>query len=242
MSTAIAVNAAGIDQETMLILIAGGDCSRLNAAQKIAYYNARCEAAGLDPRAQPFSFIKLQGKEVLYALKAATDQLASKHGIVCQIVSQATDEGIRVVTVRAAAKDGRATDEIGAVAVKGLTGDALCNAMMKAVTKAKRRAVLSLAGLGLMDETEVETIPGAAPVETPAPEVQTPPAKVFMSVVNAARAKHIWEEAQDIGITKETFPGWVEKVLGSPKRSTEWTSEDMDKLEAETKSPRDIDY
>jgi hypothetical protein len=38
------------------------------------------------------------------------------------------------------------------------------NALMKAVTKAKRRLTLSLVGLGWLDETEVETIPGAKPV------------------------------------------------------------------------------
>ena len=32
---------------------------------------------------------------------------------------------------------------------------------MKAETKAKRRATLSIVGLGLLDETETETIPGA---------------------------------------------------------------------------------
>ena len=43
-----------------------------------------------------------------------------------------------------------------------LTGDALANALMKAETKAKRRATLSLCGLGFLDETEIETIPEKA--------------------------------------------------------------------------------
>ena len=43
----------------------------------------------------------------------------------------------------------------GAVNINGLKGEALANAMMKAETKAKRRATLSLCGLGLMDELEV---------------------------------------------------------------------------------------
>jgi hypothetical protein len=154
-----------VDDATMLQVIAGGDCSRLTPAQRTAYYRARCEAAGLDPRAQPFQFVRMNGKEVLYALKAASDQLAAKHGVRLEIVSQATDDGIRVVTVRAIARDGRQTDEIGAVPVKGLTGEALCNALMKAVTKAKRRAILSLTGLGMLDETEIDSISGAAPVE-----------------------------------------------------------------------------
>lgn len=165
---------ASLDAETMQHLVSGGDCSKLTPAQKTAYYVARCEAAGLDPRAQPFAFMRLNGKEVLYAQKAASDQLAAKHGVRMTIVSQSTEDGIRVVTVRAETKDGRQTDEIGAVLVKGLVGDALCNAMMKAVTKAKRRAVLSICGLGMLDETEVETIPQATPVAS-APSVEVLP-------------------------------------------------------------------
>lgn len=147
--------------DALWAVVASGDLSRLTPDQKIAYYRSRCEVAGLDYRAQPFQYMRLQGKETLYATKAATDQLAALHGVRVEIVSQSTDDGIRVVTVRAIAKDGRQTDEIGAVSVKGLSGEALCNAMMKAVTKAKRRAVLSLCGLGMMGETEVESIPNA---------------------------------------------------------------------------------
>jgi hypothetical protein len=169
MSTAIqsasSTALAGLDQDTMLALVAGGDCSRLSPAQKTAYYTARCEAAGLDPRAAPFQFTNLNGKLVLYASKSATDQLSAKHGIVCSIISQETMEGIRVVTVRATAKDGRSQEDIGAVTIKGLAGDALCNALMKCVTKAKRRTTLSLCGLGMLDETELETIAHAEPAK-----------------------------------------------------------------------------
>jgi hypothetical protein len=42
-----------------------------------------------------------------------------------------------------------------------LKGDALANALMKSETKAKRRVTLSIAGLGWLDETELETIPVA---------------------------------------------------------------------------------
>ena len=45
--------------------------------------------------------------------------------------------------------------------IQGLKGDDLSNAMMKAVTKAKRRAILSMTGLGFLDESEVGSIQGA---------------------------------------------------------------------------------
>jgi len=61
--------------------------------------------------------------------------------------------------------DGRFTDSIGAVNITGLKGDNLANAMMKSETKAKRRATLDLLGLGILDETETETIPMAQTVD-----------------------------------------------------------------------------
>jgi hypothetical protein len=72
------------------------------------------------------------------------------------------------VTVRGRTRDGREDVEIGVVSVAGLRGDALANAEMKALTKAKRRLTLSLAGLGWLDETEAESIPGAQREPAPA--------------------------------------------------------------------------
>ena len=53
--------------------------------------------------------------------------------------------------------------DFGAVSIKGLAGDALVNAKLKAITKAKRRVTLSICGLGFLDETEIDTIPTAQP-------------------------------------------------------------------------------
>ena len=246
---------ASLDAETMQHLVAGGDCSRLSPAQKIAYYTARCEAAGLDPRAQPFAFVKLSGREVLYAQKAASDQLAAKHGVRMTIVSQTTEDGIRVVTVRAEAKDGRVTEEIGALPVKGLSGEALSNAMMKCVTKAKRRAILSLCGLGMLDETEVESIPQAhsepapvpasnveaaakvleAEVVKPPPPVHAPPPPYVLALWTRAK-KELGPEA------KGKFETAVLAALGKDaKPSHAWTREDCGSVEAAL-FPADVSF
>lgn len=207
----------GLDETTMHALVTGGDCSRLTPAQKTAYYVARCEAAGLDPRAQPFAFVRLNGKEVLYAQKAAADQLAAKHGVRLSILSQATEDGIRIVTVRAEAKDGRVTEEIGALPIKGLTGEALSNALMKTVTKAKRRAVLSLCGLGMLDETEVESIPHAEP----APEPRVVEAEVVADSRKAppVEAAKTVEEKKPAGPPPYVLALWnrVKKAQGEDK-------------------------
>lgn len=150
----------GLDAETFQALVMSGDMAKLKPGQRIAYYKARCEAAGLDPRTAPFQYMTLQGKMTLYATKGATDQLARNHKIRLQVLSQETAGDIRIVMVRATAGDGRETDEMGAVPVGGLRGADLANAYMKAITKAKRRAVLSLCGLGMLDETEIETVHG----------------------------------------------------------------------------------
>jgi hypothetical protein len=73
-------------------------------------------------------------------------------------------EDCYVVTARAAFPDGRHDESIGAVPIAGLKGESRAHAMMKAETKAKRRVTLSLVGLSTLDESEVESIPGAQPV------------------------------------------------------------------------------
>lgn len=266
MSTALAPQQPGalaLDAETMKNLMAGGDCSRLSDAQKNAYYMARCDAAGLDYRAQPFAFMRLNGKEVLYAQKAATDQLAAKHGLRTTIVSQTTEEGIRVVTVRAEAKDGRVTEEIGALPVGGLKGEALSNALMKCVTKAKRRAVLSICGLGMLDETEVESIATAEPVRLPpkrADEVQPPHVVAAAEVLQAevvetkpakketpAHVRDLWDRAGKEYGEKGREPKWrvaAVKVFGAGKVPpvSEWTEDDTKDVEGVLFAPRDVPF
>lgn len=155
------------DDQALLALVADGDCKRLSDDQKRRYYVMRCEAAGLDPRAQPFEFTNLNGKLVLYAKKAATDQLSHKYGLSQELRSLTTTDGICRAHVRITDPSGRFVDDLGAVSVGSLKGDALCNAEMKAVTKGGRRATLRYAGLGLLDESELETIPARALAEGP---------------------------------------------------------------------------
>jgi hypothetical protein len=167
-------NLSNLDTDTLLKL-ATGNTKGLSQAQKVELIVQVCKVAGLDPRLSPFEYITFQGKEVLYARKNAADQLVNVHKIRVGILSQATEDGIRVVTVAATTADGREQQDIGAVPIKGLQGDALANAMMKAVTKAKRRTILSVCGLSMLDESEVETIPGAMPVHVRGVQAESSP-------------------------------------------------------------------
>lgn len=150
-----------------------GDLSNLSPAERLSYYQQVCKSLGLNPLTKPFAYLNLghnektdQGwrwvdKVVLYALRDATDQLRKLRGITVTITGRETSEDIYIVTARATDQHGRSDESIGAVPIAGLKGEARANALMKAETKAKRRVTLSIAGLGWLDETEVDSVPDA---------------------------------------------------------------------------------
>jgi hypothetical protein len=121
---------------------------------------------GLDPFTKPFDILRLNGKEVLYCTRSGTQQLNKLHKVSHLITSRDTnaEAGVYIVTSKASLPDGRCTESIGAVNIAGLKGEAYANAIMKAETKAKRRATLDLLGLGVLDESEAESIPNASTV------------------------------------------------------------------------------
>lgn len=162
MSTALAIQ----DQQIIHSLVINGDLSKMDANTKVVYYKQYCERLGLDPFTQPFKLLRLNGKEVLYCDRSGAQQLNKMHKVSHQVIARETVNGCYVVTARAIAGD-RQTESIGAVPIDNLKGEGLCNAMMKAETKAKRRATLDLLGLGILDESETDTIPGATTVTVP---------------------------------------------------------------------------
>jgi hypothetical protein len=154
------------DSAIISSVILSGDLSKLSATDKVAYFNGYCERLGLDPFTQPFQILRLQGKEILYLTRAGAQQLNKLHSVSHEIVSRNIHEAASTyeVIARASLPDGRHTESIGAVTIANLKGEAYCNALMKAETKAKRRATLDLLGLGLLDETEVASIVTQEPI------------------------------------------------------------------------------
>ena len=146
-------------------IVLAGDLSKLKPAEKVEYYIAFCARVGLDPATQPFAILKLNGKEKLYCDRGGCAQLNAKHHVTHKIVAREIVNECYVVTAQASKPDGRATESIGAVPIKGMAGEGLCNAMMKAETKAKRRSTLDLLGLGMLDESEVASIPGSSKLD-----------------------------------------------------------------------------
>lgn len=140
-------------------VLIGGDLSVLGPDERSIYYNQVCESMGLNPLTRPFEYITLNGKLTFYARKDATEQLRKIHDVSINTMDSKIIEGIFIVTTTASLPSGRKDTSTGAVSIANLKGDALANAFLKAETKSKRRVTLSICGLGMLDETEVETIP-----------------------------------------------------------------------------------
>ena len=138
-----------------------GDLGSLSKEQLARYYRSECERLGLDPMSRPFDLLRLQGKLVLYATRRCADQLAAKHRVTRTIVDgpEVRDFGgtkLLYCKVRVSTPDGRTEEDVAT-----LPATDLVNAVMKIATKAARRATLKVCGWGELDESEIETVPGA---------------------------------------------------------------------------------
>lgn len=184
MSEGNVANANDMEAATLESVLLGGDLERLRPGERVNYMLSVCKSLNLNPLTKPFAFLRLRSKEgprtVMYALKDCTEQLRRNHNISIRITARETMNDVFVVTAQATDKTGRCDESIGAVPLKGLTGEDLANAYMKAETKAKRRVTLSISGLGMLDEAEVDSIPGAQRVDPPTSE---PPPAAKLSAV-----------------------------------------------------------
>lgn len=191
-------NAAAIMED----VIAKGDLSALKPHERAAYYMRVCESMGLNPLTKPFAYIMLSGGLTLYATRTATDQLRQTRGVsITRLEAETTPDGLRIVTAYVRDAAGREDSDVGAVNIKGLGGENLANAYMKAITKAKRRATLSICGLGWLDESEIESVPAArvVPVDHETGEILDAPQPERESMTPAQKKK-IWAQAQDLGM------------------------------------------
>ena len=211
--------------EIVEAVIIRGDLSKLTPEERAKYYVQVCESVGLNPMTRPFEFITLNGKLVLYARRDAADQLRKLHQISLTIVSRELHDGLLTVHVRANNKEGRTDEEFGAVSMvypdrikdrngnwidhpkagDPLAGEDRCNAILKAVTKAKRRATLSICGLGFLDETEVYDITAVAASE--------PPARTPMKTLPKKDARPMYTKLQaelDAATSRDALKAWAE--------------------------------
>lgn len=150
--------------QVMERVIVLGDLALLTSKERVMYYQGMCNSLGLNPLTKPFEYIELDGKLTLYARKDATDQIRAKHNVNLTITNREITDERAIVTARAELPNGRKDESIGVVSFATKNGKAsgkyLDNLIMKAETKAKRRVTLSIIGLGMVDESELDTVDG----------------------------------------------------------------------------------
>jgi len=149
-----------INHDALISAIGKNDLSKLTNEQQVLLLRQVNGSIGLNPLIAGVQLLSLGGKLTLYAGKGAADQLRRIHGVSIEILSQKMESDNLIVHVRATTQDGRSDEDIGCAMIPpNLKGDALGNARKKAITQAKRRVTLSICGLGLLDESEVENVP-----------------------------------------------------------------------------------
>lgn len=171
----------------MIEVLVAKDISRFTEEEKVKHYEEYCAATGLDPRQRPFEYIWMDDsymgrKLVLYLTKEGAAQLRAKHGVSITGMEGPTVAN-DIVSCKAFAKlpDGRVDVSTGSVSVLNLKGKAQADAALAAETKAKRRVTISICGLGVLDETEVQDVTSmvtkiSESASAPAPQVSSPAA------------------------------------------------------------------
>lgn len=213
-------------------VVIGGDLSRLTAEQRITYYRQVCESVGLNPLTQPLEYITLNHKLVLYARKAATDQLRKNHNVAIKIKTREAIGDLYIVTALASMAGGREDEAMGVVVIAGLSGVDLANAYMKCETKAKRRATLSICGLSLPDETEIDDIP-AKDKATVFPEQPGEGDGVkglgpYTVTYGAERGRTLEEVYKKLG--HQGMISWFRRIEDLPNRTDQWRREHTPEL------------
>jgi len=200
-----------VDPAIIERVLLDGDLSALTPEQRLHYYKSVCDSVGINPLTKPFAYIRLDNKLVLYALKDATEQLRRVHGVsITDVTTQKIDD-VFIVTAKASDRIGRTDAATGAVDVSRASGTALANALMKAETKAKRRVTLSICGLGMLDETELDTVDYTLDQRPPDEIIQRNVAQATANATVGANGKPIIESVT-VTESEVTEDNWKDVV------------------------------
>ena len=155
-----AQDAPAVAPETMAAVLGSGDLAKLTPGQRVEYLNALCRSVGLNPLTRPFEFIQFQNKVQIYASANAFQQLAGIHKATLRVDDRTRHDDGWEVWVTAIFPDGREVQDVGWVGIgKAAGGEAVGNALKKAVTQGYRRAVRAAVGLPFMSPEEVDSLP-----------------------------------------------------------------------------------
>ncbi len=142
-------------------LVVEGNLASLSSQERCLYYQAVCESLNLNPLTRPFEYIELNSKLVLYATATCADQLRAANAISIVKIVDESDEQFFRMRAYGEQPSGR-KDTAVAIVFKEGSGTNLANLYMKAETKAKRRLTLSMSGLNIVDESDLDTLKGMA--------------------------------------------------------------------------------
>lgn len=210
---AVTTDKSTITPEAMEKVLLQGGLEKLTPQERLHYYNSLCVSLGLNPLTRPFEYMTLDGKLTLYARKDCTEQLRKRDKISISIKSREFTNGLYVVTAVATNGEGRSDESIGAVAVQGIEGKNLANQLMRAETKAKRRATLSIAGLGMFDESEEASDPEPQSTEPKTPdEMKAAVAKVDAEIIEKEKERFV-EKGLDPELAEDMQPSKVHPAV-----------------------------
>ncbi len=149
------------DNEVLLEkVILQNDLAGLSPIEKVQHVKNLCGSIGLNPLTKPIQLLKFQGKEIPYMTKDGAEQIRNLHDVsIHKLETEILNNKIYVVRAYARKPSGREDCSTSAVNIEGLKGIDIGNAMKKAETQAKRRVTLSICGLGMLDESEIEDMP-----------------------------------------------------------------------------------
>jgi len=226
---------ADVESAIAQMQASGKDTGSLTAQQRAGYVTALCRALRLNPLTNPVQFIRLNGREVLYVTRTATDQLAAIHGL-----NRKTVRGPEIVDI-AGTKVALCTVEVSLPNGRSETATATLPVAdpamlyMKLETKAKRRGTLAILGLGMLAEDEAESIPGGERMPAPLP----PPAPLALAPLGIeAPAAHGLSDAEMAAMTAmlsacETLEALeVTRLVIRPDVSTRATPQQRSQLRA----------
>ncbi len=167
------IKASDVGAEVMDMVLGHGDLSKLDARGRVELIVALSNGIGVNPLGSPFRYILMRGeggqkKLVLYFMATGAEQLRAVHGVLTHITSRVTENNMRIVTCEASLPGtDRMVESLGIVALEDYKGNKLqgqryADALMKADTKALRRATLSLLGMTWL--TSVLSVPATEDV------------------------------------------------------------------------------
>lgn len=259
MSSSLATlgnTSASID--AMHAAMTAGDLSKLSKEEQAIVYLETCRDLGLNWRTKPFLIVNVRGGGAqLYPTVEGLEQLAAIHNVSTTITQHGPVGDLYLVRIRASLPSGRSAEKSGMVTIKGLSGDTLANAIMKAESKAYRRAVRAVVSLNSFqahpDPTlnppgpaiaheipeamaMIEEITAAAPdaagdeiIDAETGEVSAAPAAAPKEWATREQLDELLRRIRDVtGLTtKEAIMGWVREHGKDPGALTVFAVEEL---------------